>query len=320
MKFIFAHLRLIRWPNLVFIALTQLLYFHFIVYALVRPGGAEFLAAREGWLYLLVAASVLIAAGGYVINDYFDINIDVVNKPDRVVVDMIIHRRWAMFLHFVFSGGGLLVSLYVSMKVNNIWIMIGNAACVLLLWVYSTTFKKKLLSGNIIISLLTAWVILVLYFFTGGRLLAVSGYPGFTAPFPIDLKKLYLLTLLYAGFAFIISLVREVVKDIEDMEGDDRYGCRTVPLVWGIPAAKMFCGVWLTVLTVSLVFISFYALQSGWFAAAAYLLVFVVVPSLYIGLSLRKASRTADYARLSSLIKWVMLMGILSMIFFKFLP
>lgn len=320
MKFILAHLRLIRWPNLVFIALTQLLYYYFIVQALVLPGNDEFISSREGWLYMLIAASVLIAAGGYVINDYFDINIDVVNKPERVVVDMIINRRWAMFLHFVFSGAGMLLSLYVSMKVNNIWIMIGNVACVLLLWFYSTSFKKKLLSGNIIISLLTAWVILVLYFFTGGRLVYYGDYPGFHSSYPVDLKKLFLLSLLYAGFAFIISLVREVVKDIEDMEGDDKYGCRTLPLVWGIPAARIFCGVWLTVLIATLLIIAFYAFQSGWWLSAAYIFAAIIIPSIYIWRKLFKATRTEEFRKLSALIKIVMLMGILSMIFIKFLP
>ena len=112
---------------------------------------------------LLILASVCIAAGGYIINDYFDLNIDRVNKPDKVIIDKVIGRRWAIVWHLVLSGIGILLTFYVGWKINNIPLGFANILCVTLLWFYSTTFKKRLLIGNTIISLLTAWVVLILY-------------------------------------------------------------------------------------------------------------------------------------------------------------
>jgi 4-hydroxybenzoate polyprenyltransferase len=123
---------------------------------------------------------------------------------------------------------------------------------------------------------------------------------------------------LYSGFAFIISLVREVVKDIEDMEGDEKYGCRTLPIVWGVPAAKIFAAVWLVVIIAMLVIVQFYVLQMGWWWSALFCILLIILPLLYVLRKLYTAQVPADYHRLSSLIKWAMLTGILSMIFFKF--
>src|SRR5664279_769016 len=124
MKLISAFLRLIRWPNLVFIALTQLLFF----YCVIIPTLPDSYYQRGNKLtpllfYLLVAASVLIAAAGYIINDYFDINIDQVNKPQKMVVQKIINRRWAIFLHLVITFTGLALSVYVSLKTSVVIIL-----------------------------------------------------------------------------------------------------------------------------------------------------------------------------------------------------
>jgi 4-hydroxybenzoate polyprenyltransferase len=260
-----------------------------------------------------MTASVFIAAAGYIINDYFDINIDQVNKPDKMVVEKIIKRRWAILFHWVITTAGLLISLYVSFKTSFIVVVV-NVLCTLLLWFYSTTFKKKLLSGNIIISLLTAWTILVLYF-------ATNNTYHFTIQFPAEIftamNRIFKFAILYAGFAFIISLVREVVKDIEDIEGDAKYGCTTMPIVWGIPSSKVFAGVWLVVLTGALSIILFYALQLGWWLITLYCLLLVIIPLILLLRKLYVAQVSLQYHQVSTNIKWIMLGGILSMLLFK---
>jgi 4-hydroxybenzoate polyprenyltransferase len=316
MTLIPAFLRLIRFANLAFIALTQFLFFYCIVGRLLEDGNEHFIQSRATLFYLLVSASVLIAAAGYIINDYFDQNIDIINKPSKVVVDKLIKRRWAIFFHFLFSISGLLISMYVGYKISNWVIPLCNLFCILLLWFYSTTFKKKLLSGNLIISALTAWVVIVIYFFVGAGIL--HGWE--LSNYPFDIRKLYKITMLYAGFAFVISLVREVIKDMEDLEGDVQYNCRTIPVVWGIPGAKIFSAVWLTVLIAALGIVSFYALQSGWWIAVTYCVLFILIPLLKILQLIYRAKATADYHKISNGIKIVMLTGILSMIFFKFIP
>jgi 4-hydroxybenzoate polyprenyltransferase len=317
MKLIAAFFRLIRFPNLIFIAITQYLFYYCIILPHINPGGQS-VSDEFILLSLLVASSVCIAAGGYVINDYFDLNIDQVNKPGRMVIAKLIHRRWAIIWHWLFSTAGVVMGFYISFVTGNWLIGFANLGCVLLLWFYSTTFKKKFLVGNVIIAMLTAWVVLVVYFFIDH--FPANLIPGWRIVQDFDeymLRRTARLAFLYGGFAFIISLVREVVKDIEDMEGDSRYGCRTMPVVWGVPVSKVFAAVWLIVLICALAVIQFYALRLGWWPSAIYCLLLVILPLVLILRRLYTANRAPDFHRLSSAIKFVMLTGILSMIFFK---
>jgi len=308
MRLIAAFLKMIRLRNLLFIALTQLL-FQFCIYYPLYVGNIPANDARN--FVLLVFASLFIAAAGYIINDYFDINIDEVNKPERMVVDKVINRRWAIAWHFILSISGILLTM-LALPVRDKWYLIlGNVICVVLLWFYSTTFKRKLLIGNIAIALLTAWTILLIFFSK------VSVSDAFGAVHPGQ-PKFFRFAFLYAGFAFIISLIREAVKDIEDMPGDARYGCRTMPIVWGANATKVYIAVWMIILISMLVVVQVYVLQFQWWWAVVYCILMIVIPLLYIFLKLFKASSVQEYHKLSSWTKLVMFTGILSMIFFYF--
>lgn len=296
-----------RWPNLVFIAITQILFVYCIVHPVFKTGGVS-PNVNGTYFILLMLSSISIAAAGYIINDYFDLNIDLVNKPDKLVVDKIINRRWVILWHMLLSVTGIALALVIDLKTNARFLSIANTGCVALLFLYSVTLKKKLLSGNVLISLLTAWVILVVtYCETSNLVNSIS----------LSTEKVIRITLLYAGFAFIISLIREVVKDMEDIEGDRKYGCYTMPIAWGINASKVFIAVWLVVLITALVIVQFYVLQFQWWWSAAYCIVFIIVPLLLIFKRLYTASTSADYHQLSTWIKLTMFTGILSMIFFR---
>lgn len=316
MKLVGAFFRLVRYPNLIFIGITQCLFYFCILSPTLHPG--VFFADEFMLFVLLMFSSICIAAGGYVINDYFDVSIDMVNKPGRMVVEKIIHRRWAIIWHWILSTAGVVMGFYISFVTHNWLIGFSNAVCVILLWVYSTIFKKRLLTGNIIISLLTGWVVLVIFFFVDH--FPANILPGWQMPEVIteeSHRRMMRLALLYAGFAFIISLIREVIKDMEDVEGDARYGCKTMPIVWGIPVAKVFTGVWLMVLTGALLVIVFYAMYLGWWWSILYCLIAILIPLLWITRKLYKATTAADFGYLSGAVKFVMLTGILSMLFFK---
>lgn len=309
MKLFQAFLRLVRWPNLVFIAITQVLFVYCIVHPVMSAAGA--VPNIHGvYFILLLVSSVLIAAAGYIINDYFDLNIDLINKPDKLVVDKIISRRWVIFWHLVFSITGIIISFYIDWKTNVSFLGIANLVCVALLFVYSISLKKKLLSGNIVISALTAWVILVVGWCETSNLLQQSLIGSFT-------EKITRISFFYAGFAFVISLVREVVKDMEDVEGDRRYGCNTMPIALGINATKVFVAVWLVVLISALLIVQFYVLVFRWWLSAVYCILVIILPLLYIFKMLFPAKTSDDYHRLSSLIKLAMFTGILSMLFFR---
>jgi 4-hydroxybenzoate polyprenyltransferase len=308
MRLIRAFLKMIRLPNLVFIALTQLL-FQFCIYLPLYKDAAP---AGFDWRFLLLLlASLFIAAAGYIINDYFDINIDEVNKPQRMVVDKLISRRWAIAWHFMLSTSGVLLTALAVPFAQKWYLILANAGCVVLLWFYSTTYKKTVLIGNVIISLLTAWTILILFF----SKLSPADALGLGAQ---THSRFFRLTFLYAGFAFIISLIREAIKDIEDMEGDAKYGCRTMPIRWGVNAAKIYTAVWLVVLVAVLVIVQVYVLQFRWYLPVGYSVLLIIAPLVYILIQLFKAKAVSDFARLSGYTKWVMLTGILSMLFFYF--
>jgi 4-hydroxybenzoate polyprenyltransferase len=308
MKLVVAFFKLIRWPNLVFIALTQSLFYYAVFGSFLVPPEYQH---QHLLFYLLLAASVFIAAAGYIINDYFDLQIDVVNKPHKVIVDRLVKRRWAIIWHLLLSGLGIVFSFYISFKTGNWIIFIANVFCVAILWVYTTTFKKKLLSGNIIVAALTAWVIVEVYFFAGANINVLQ--PGV---FTFNSRRFFKICLLYAGFAFIVSLIREVIKDLEDMGGDAKYNCKTMPIVWGVPATKVFAAVWLVVCITALSILQLYAWQAGLWWIAAYCFATIIIPMIVILNKLHKASVPADYHKLSTMIKLVMLAGILSMSIF----
>jgi 4-hydroxybenzoate polyprenyltransferase len=312
MKLIVAFLRLIRSLNLLFIALTQILFQYCIILPSLKRAGA--LPELSNFHFaLLVIASVCIAAAGYIINDYFDLNIDRINKPQKLVVEKVIKRRWAIIWHLLLSAIGVLISFYVGWKNNhNLLLGFANGVCVMMLWFYSTTFKKKLLIGNIIISLLTGWVVLVLYVAEIDRFLYTTNNPDLSRA----VSKIFKLAVLYSGFAFIISLIREVIKDVEDMPGDEKYGCRTMPIVWGLNVSKVFIATWLVVLLAALLILQVYVLQYRWWWSIGYAVVFIMTPLLLVFQKLFSAKTTADFHQLSNWIKLAMMTGIVSMIFF----
>lgn len=259
---------------------------------------------------LLCLSSVFIAAAGYIINDYFDRNIDLVNKPEKMVVDKIIHRRWTIAWHLILSFLGIAIGFYLDFTTRIFLLGIANCICVLLLFIYSIALKRRFLIGNVIISLLTAWVILVVTWCENFNIINTHTH--------LRADKIIRETFLFAGFAFIISLVREVVKDMEDIEGDRRYGCRTMPIVWGVNATKVFTAVWLIVLIVTLVVVQAYAAHLQWWLSIVYCILLIIAPLVWIFKKLYDAKTSKDFHALSTLIKLVMLTGILSMFFFRF--
>jgi len=304
MRLIPAFFRLIRWQNGLFIVITQML-FYFCVYKTIFKG--EEPVSQIIWL---IIASFLIASAGYIINDYFDLNIDRINKPEKNVVDSVIHRRWVILWHLILSGAGIIATAK-AVSFQKWYLIIANIACVILLWLYSTSFKRQLLVGNIVIAVLTAWTVLILFF------AKVSFDAAFDSP-DDETVKLFRVAFLYAGFAFIITIIREAIKDVEDMEGDRRYGCKTLPIVAGVTATKIYTSVWMVVLIGALIVLQLYILQFQWWWAIIYITFCVLAPLLYLFVQHYKARSNKAFAQLSRLTKWITLAGILSMIFFRF--
>ena len=276
-----AYLRLISFPNLVLIVLSQAL-----VQACLLVAGVNWsMVARPGFAALTLS-TVLIAAAGYIINDYYDVKIDAINKPERMLVGKAVRRRRAMFAHLVLSFIGVVIGLALAIPVGLI-----NLGAVLLLWGYSARLKKMLLVGNVVIALLAASMLLVV------------------AVYNDALNKI---TLGYALFAFLISLIREIIKDMEDMKGDASFDCRTLPIVAGIRNTKLVLYPLVALFLLFLLVVVFHRRTALLFDS--YMLLLVLLPSVWLVIKLARSDRRRDFAYLSSLNKFIMLTGILSML------
>jgi 4-hydroxybenzoate polyprenyltransferase len=275
-RFVVAFLRLTRAGNLFIIALSQYLTAAMLV-------GTK--TIYDWRLFVLSASTVLIAAGGYIINDYYDVKIDLVNRPERVVIGKGITRRYAIFFHSMLSMLGILLGLALNWRIAAI-----NFASVFLLWWYSNDLKRHPFIGNLVVAILAGTAVMMVdALYTTGNYLIVS----------------------YATFAFFMTLVREIIKDVEDLKGDDTFGCKTLPIVWGVRKTKfLLYGI--------LVLFAFTVLALNFILTALpayYFLGFLFPPLLWLLYRLVKADTKRDFTWLSNFCKVIMLLGILSLAF-----
>lgn len=298
-----AFLKLIRIENLLIIAVTQIC----IKYLVFAPTN-EFSKLTPGLFSVLLLSTLLIAAAGYMINDYFDVKTDKINRPETVVVDVSIKRRWAMILHIIFSATGLLLGLYLALKCHNLKLLSFQILSIILLWFYSTNFKKQLLVGNLVVSVLTATIPLMplVYDFY----LSVGPYVSFRDLLASSLKPLVIITLGYAGFAFLTSFAREVIKDMEDYKGDIQTGCKTMPIVWGIITSKVvtFFVIVITIGILLIAGIKFYYEKQA--VALYYIAALVLLPLSVLLIQIIRAKTSRDFKMASLLLKFIMLFGI----------
>lgn len=332
MKSFIAFFRLIRLPNLLIIALTQYAIRFGLMFPLLNSSGFE-LAMSEQNFFLLVLVTVMVAAAGYIINDYFDTKIDRVNKPKRVIVGKLIKRRVAMGAHIVISTLAIIISVYISLYINQLWLSLIQIGSVLALWYYSINFKRRMLVGNFIIATLTALVPVSagLYEFIELKnhlLEELQHYasiynesnPVYAGVFFKDvLTNIALLIIGYAIFAFLLTMVREIIKDIEDYEGDLAENCKTLPIVVGKNKANHTTIVIAVITFILLLFVQYTQLMSSEIVSALYFSVFLQFPLIMLIIKLFGAKKKNDYAWASRLTKLIMLFGILytSVIYFQ---
>jgi 4-hydroxybenzoate polyprenyltransferase len=236
-------------------------------------------------LFLLVVSTCLIAAGGYIINDYYDIKIDLVNKPERVVIGHGITRRYALLFHTLLTITGIIIGAFLNWKIGAI-----NFAAGFLLWWYSNDLKRQPFIGNFVVGLLTgASILMVDSLYRSGNTLIY----------------------IYASFAFFISLIREIIKDMEDLKGDNTFGCRTLPIVWGLRKTKFLIYLLIILFSAGVLLINFFYVNLPlWYFGVC-----LFIPLLWLLYQLVKADTKRDFAWLSNFCKMILLLGVLSMAF-----
>lgn len=310
---------------------------HFL--RLIRPLNLAIIAATmygTGWYYegiygkdasfhlfsvsftLLVISTVMIAAAGNIINDYFDVRADRINKPDKVIIGTFVRRRVAIVSHWGLNFLAFCIAVYLSYLMKSFWYMFIHLLTINLLWFYSMYLKRRFLSGNIIIAALTGMVPILVGFYFHQVLEFNNGVQPLTH-FPFDqyMGDNYILWLAagLATFAFILNLAREIVKDMEDVEGDKKLNSSTLPIVLGYNKTKIIIAFVLlgSVFCSLLVWNSFdhlSALPMTPIIACAFLVTicFALLP---------KAKEKKDFKRINHLIKLSMVFGLLSPVFWQ---
>jgi len=279
----------------------------------------------EHLFVLLVLSTVLIAAAGNIINDYFDTRIDRINKPGAVIVGRTVKRRVAMTAHLVLSSLGLLLGIIVAWRTGLWrWALI-PAFAIGALWTYSTHFKRQLIIGNGLVATLTALVPLTvgLYeipllkrLFQGPVVITVPGGDQYQMEQPF--QELWGWILFYAAFAFLSTLVRELQKDMADVKGDEAEGCRTVPIVWGMKWAKALVLIYIGIMILGLLAIRMAILQdrvSYWYIGVA-----VIGPLLLSAGFTYQARQRSEHVRAGQLMKVAMVLAIGFALLIRTLP
>lgn len=262
----------------------------------------------ETVFWVLVAGTFFIGAAGYIINDYFDVKTDNINHPETVVIDKIIKRRWAMLMHIIFNCIGLLLGAWLAYRSYALRLVLFQLVAVTLLWFYSTNFKKQLLVGNIVIAILTALIPLMPLAYETFFGLHINTL--FSDQDPEKLKLCLIITLLFCAFAFLTSLMREIIKDMEDFQGDIQTGCKTMPISWGIISTKVFT-FFLIVITLGILSFSILKLWHWQQKSAAfYLLMTIFLPFLILTYMVIRAKTPQNFKLASLLLKFIMLFGI----------
>jgi len=287
------------------IALMQLL----VKYALLEPFEADFMFNWFG-ITLLIIATLCLAAAGNIINDIYDVETDNVNRPSKVIVGKKVSEKTAYNLFFAFNIIAILIGFYLSHLVGRsgffaLFVIISG-----LLFVYASYLKQTLLVGNIVVSVMVAMSILIVGLF---ELL-----PAIT-PQNQQVQLFFFKILLdYALFAFIINLIREIAKDLEDVDGDYKAGMNTLPIAIGRErASKVLFGLTFIPLFAVVYYVMTYMYKQP--IAVGYFLLFIIAPLLYISIKSFSAKSKKEFHHISNMLKLVMLFGMLSLLLYRFI-
>jgi 4-hydroxybenzoate polyprenyltransferase len=314
------YIRLVRPVNLIIIALTMystrmFLYVYeelFTVKIATKSG--------EGFdFFLLVFSTVLIAAAGNIINDYFDVKADRINKPGKQIISKYIGRKKAILCHWVINFIAFSIAIYLSARHHTFWYVFIHLLSINALWFYSVYFKRKPFIGNLIIACLTALVPILcgVHFFVQYHypLVDISHVNGLFENWIFRLHKGHFILIL-ALFAFTTNLSREIIKDVEDMEGDKKISAKTLPIRYGIKTAKTFASVFVVLTPVLFGSLFFHQLHYSLDNLWANLQFFIPV---LLGLSLllfcfpllQKAESRVELGKVGKLMKIAMFLGII---------
>lgn len=300
-----TYLKLLRWPNLIFIALTLIL----IKFSFFEEFGATITLNAFGYM-LLILATLCIAGSGYVINDIYDIQTDKINKPKKLIVGNKISEKRANNLFIILNIIGVALGFYLANllgKPGFVAIFIFSSA---LLYLYASYLKQIPILGNIIISFLVAFVVLLPAIF--------DLFPVISPQNKAIQSLLFSILLDYAVFAFLVNLLREMVKDQEDVKGDYNASIKTLPILLGHGRTnRIIFAIGILPVAAIVYYIYNYLFENTFLVI--YTLLFILAPLLYFQVRIWEAKKKKDYTHLSLMLKIILFFGLISIGFYQFL-
>jgi 4-hydroxybenzoate polyprenyltransferase len=294
-------LRWIRWPNLLLIAGCQVLIHYFIVLPFCTSN--EWAIHFSWGFFALVASTLFLSCGGYLINDYYDADIDRINRSGKTVVGSFISKRALVRIYAILSVIGGLLGLYAAKEAGATMLALMQVGLwAALLW-YSAQLKRKPFVGNLMVALLTASSVVLVYIYD--RMACPASEPG-------SIRSMTIYVMAYAGFAFFMNLLREIVKDVEDMEGDRAFGCRTLPILMGVKKVKTVVVGIAAVTVAGLAVAIYFLIDSHQVLASAYAVIVMLPGWILFFFRLVRAEKKMHFSDLSRVLKLMILGGILS--------
>ncbi len=307
-----AILKTVRPVNLLILFVAQHAL-HYLIFIPIMELYGKFSTLDPVHFFLLSLTTVLIAASGYIINDYYDVDIDIINKPDKVIVGKILPQREAYYLHLALNVVAIIIGFYLSWVVGNIKLGFIFPVISGVLWFYANSYKKQFLIGNLVIAGLTAMAIFIVGLFES------IIFDPVTASDMYAVHGILLFSFGYTIFSFLISLIREIIKDMEDVKGDKAYGANTLPVILGATKTKIAIIILGILLIVGIIFIQTQKIVSEAYETWMYLFATLQIPLLFMIYHLIKARSKEDYRQLSNITKAIMILGVGSMGYFYYL-
>ena len=303
------YLKLIRYKNLIFVGVIQILIYWSVITPTLQTYGIY--SQSPGWIvWCSILATILIAGGGYIINDYFDVKIDRINRADRLIVTRSIQKHEAMLYYQTVTALGVVLGIVVSIAMRSITLGLIYIVVPGMLWFYSASYKRQLIIGNIIVSIASALVPLMPLIIEAKSLNDIYGDLIHETPV---LRNLYCIVCVFSFFAFIFILIREIVKDMEDEPGDREMECHTIPVVWGSLTAKIIVSVLTVVACVVLARIAALTEQYLPFTGSTtmrYAIFGIMLPSICM-LSMLWFGGCRGYSNASIMLKFIMIIGLI---------
>lgn len=307
--------KIIRWKNLAIISLSQIFIKFFFIDFFIQKDQL----LNENFVILLIV-TILIAASGYIVNDIYDYNLDQINKPERVVLGKFLKSRDAIIIYMLFNSLAIVLSIFLCIKIKQEIYILVFLLIIYCLWLYSKKLKKYKIIGNILIAFFISLSILNVPLFSYKNILSDDRF------------FVFLIISIYSVLAFLINVKREIIKDIEDIEGDKMHRVKSLPIIFGTKKSKLvtvIIGIILMFAISSIITFQILILRSDllldvggnqfsnpqiWganYISTVYMFIILII-FFYAELLILNATSKTNFTKVSKLLKFLMLLSLLS--------